>query len=360
MISKLARLYRYAQLARRQSGKSLRTQAAEIVRLAMGEQRLGVEEYYEFEIFDDRYYPPARKRDCIGWRASARIDRMLNHDYWRAAANDKVLNYAILGQLGIPHPETIATYSASGRRVGGETVLRNQDQLARYLREQMPFPVFIKPIHGSYGRGTYSLLGYDPAADIYRDSRGKTVPFEELRQSCCAPQYQGMLFQKRLQAHPRVGTLIGDTVSCVRVIVALVDGRPKIHMAFWKIARTHNVTDNFCMGESGNLLAWLNKDTGTIERLVGGFWPEHSRPDRHPDTGAPLLGETLPDWPQAVAICLELANHFPGLRLQHWDVAFCPDGPVIMELNTEADLGVPQFLGHTAFVDAELRTMLAG
>ena len=56
----------------------------------------------------------------------------------------------------------------------------------------------------------------------------------------------------------------------------------------------------------------------------------------------------LPDWDRAMAMCLSTATCFPGLRLQHWDVAFCREGQVLMELNTEADLGVPQFFGSNA------------
>ena len=60
----------------------------------------------------------------------------------------------------------------------------------------------------------------------------------------------------------------------------------------------------------------------------------------------------------SVGLCLAAAVHFPGLRLQHWDVAFCEGGPVLMELNTEADLGVPQYLGRTPFIDRTIREML--
>lgn len=44
------------------------------------------------------------------------------------------------------------------------------------------------------------------------------------------------------------------------------------------------------------------------------------------------------------------AAHFPSLKLQHWDAAFCTEGLVLMELKTEADLGVPQFLGQIPFI----------
>ncbi|TAN78524.1 MAG: hypothetical protein EPN14_06500 [Gallionella sp.] len=358
IMSKVGKLLNYASLAKKQTGKPYLGQLAEIARLSTGKHHLGVEEYYGLEVFDDNIYPGGKKFDCIGWKASAEIDRQLNHDYWRATANDKVLNYALLQQYGFPIPETFATYSPSKRHIGHELSLDSERELEDFLLDRLQFPVFIKPIHGSYGRGTYSLVSRDAASGCFTDVHGKKIPLADIMKTCLAKQFCGMLFQECLQPHEDVRALIGDTTSCVRVIVAITGGGPKIHMAFWKIARAHNITDNFCMGETGNLLAWMDKDSGIIERVVTGLWPDGAEVAQHPDTGRALPGKELPDWRQAMDMCLSVAGHFPGLKLQHWDVAFCRQGPVLMELNTEADLGVPQFLGRTPFLDATIKELL--
>lgn len=359
-MSRLGKLLQYASSANRLTGKSYIRQWAEMVRLARGRHRLGLEEYYELEVFDDKIYPDAAKDDCVGWRASAQIDQKLNHNYWRATANDKVLNYAILQQYGLPAPETIATFSLSKRRVGAERSLTTQAELEKYLSRELAFPVFIKPIHGSYGRGTYLLTGYDAASRVFTDIHGHKVPMDELVKTCMTKQFSGMLFQKPLQPHPQVGALIGSTTSCVRVIVAMPPAGPKIHLTFWKVARAHNITDNFHMGSTGNLLAAINKITGVVERVLTGLWPNGKEITQHPDTQQLLVGQALPDWQKAMDLCLSAAAHFPGLRLQHWDVAFCAQGPVLMELNTEADLGVPQLLGRRPFVDESIKSMITG
>ena len=54
-----------------------------------------------------------------------------------------------------------------------------------------------------------------------------------------------------------------------------------------------------------------------------------------------------------------LQNSSLGLRLQHWDIAFSEKGPVLMELNTEADLGVPQYLGGKAFATDSIDALMA-
>lgn len=328
-----------------------------MLRLARGNRRLGVHEYYELEVFDDRYYPGKAKDDCIGWRASALLDQRLNHNYWRATANDKVLSYALLQQYGLPTPETIATFSIAKRRVGRERSLTTQAELEAYLDAELTFPVFIKPIHGSYGRGTYLLTAYDAVAREFTDSQGKRLGFKELASACMTKQFSGMLFQKPLQPHPTVRALTGPTTSCVRVIVAMSPGGPKIHLAFWKVARAHNITDNFHMGSTGNLLAAIDLKTGVIERVITGLWPGGEEIREHPDTRNVMVGKVIPNWEEALSLCLSAAVHFQGLRLQHWDVAFCEQGPVLMELNTEADLGVPQLLARKPFFDSALKSL---
>jgi hypothetical protein len=357
-MPRIGDLIRHATAVKRQNKKPYWRQLLEIARLATGKQRLSPSEYYELGVFDDAAYTASQKLDCVGWRASAQIDRRLNHRYWRAAANDKLLNYALLQHFGFPIPRTQACYSPLGRHIGPEQRPRSRQELEDFLRTGLTFPAFIKPIHGSYGRDTFLLESFDTAHDRFVDARGKVVPLGNLLDTCTNSQFTGMLFQDCLRPHPQVRALVGNTTSCVRVIVAVPPTGPEVHLAFWKIARAHNITDNFCMGETGNLLAWVDKQSGTVERVVTGLWPDGRAVTQHPDTGQTILGTTLPDWQAAMTMCLAAAVHFPGLKLQHWDVAFCEDGPVLMELNTEADLGVPQYLGQAPFINQTIRDML--
>lgn len=358
-MNKIRKLQAYSRLVQEQTGKSRLNQMLEILALHRGRLKLGIEEYYELGVFDDRSFPGAEKTRCLGWKSSAMIDQTFNNDYWRATANDKVLNYALLVHYGFPVPRTLAIWSPAGKRIGDETLLSNEEELREYLVNGLPFPVFIKPIHGTYGRGTFCLQQQLADGTGYLDSRGCEVSRDELLAACLNKKFGGMLFQERLVQHPAVVALVAQTVSCVRIIVALgAGGRPEVVLAFWKIGRERNITDNFCMGESGNLLAWVDVGSGRVERVITGLWPDGAECESHPDTGARLLGAQLPDWSRALALCCEAARHFPGLRLQHWDVAFAEHGPVLMELNTEADLGVPQFLGRKAFVSERIDALM--
>lgn len=270
-------------------------------------------------------------------------------------ANDKLLNYALLQHYGFPIPETVAIFSPTGRRIAGEIGLRNAGDVKDFLAASADYPLFIKPISAGYGHGTYRLAGFDSDESMLIDTQGRRIPFAVLMDDCTNPRYSGMLFQKCLKPHPKVAAMIGRTISCVRVVVLLNRGVPKVHMTTWKIGCANNINDNFCMGSTGNLTCWLKKENGEIENVISGLWPNGGRVSHHPDIGALLDGQTLPDWQDAMALCLAASIHLPGLRLQNWDVAFCEHGPVLMELNTESDVSVMQYLGHTPFIDESIR-----
>jgi len=241
-------LITYAAEPKRQVCKYYWQQLTDIVRLITSAQQLGPSEYYEFGVFDDAAYPAQKRADCVGWRASGKIDRQLNHANWRAVANDKLLNYVLLPHFGLPIPKTIACYSPQGRRVGNERQLHTRQEIEAFPRQEARFPVFIKPIHGSYGSGTYLLQGRDAASGELLGAGNKPVPMSELLDACLFGKFNGMLFQECLQPHPEMRALSGNTTSCVRLIIATTAQGPKVYVTFWKIARSHNITDNFCMG----------------------------------------------------------------------------------------------------------------
>jgi Sugar-transfer associated ATP-grasp len=80
--------------------------------------------------------------------------------------------------------------------------------------------------------------------------------------------------------------------------------------------------------------------------------------DVHPDSGKPVTGVTLPNWEDSVELCLRTASSLPELRLQSWDVAMCPDGPLLIEVNDHGNLGFVQYLCRAGFRNKEFRRCL--
>lgn len=348
---------RIAREVARASGKSIHGQLFEMLRLRFGPGRLGPGDYYALDLFEDSLDFEAKSR-FVGWRMSAEIDRRLNADSSRVLANDKIVNYQLLAALGYRIPRTRATYSPAGRAIGGEARLSSHDDVRAFLREAGS-SIFAKPVVGTYGRGAMAIAAYDARRAMLRLADGSEVPEQHLLRQLEFPPFNGFLFQDVVRPHAEIVEVAGPAASSVRVGV-LSDPEPKVHFAFWKIATHDNVTDNFSRGATGNLLGAIDMATGRISEVVARLGPNRQRVTDHPTTRRPLVGFQIPMWSDVLDISTSVARHFPGLRLQNWDVVVTGDGPLLMELNTEADLFAVNLLSRIGMLDGRLGEIMAG
>lgn len=355
MVNMFNKLFIWSRLLSNNNNISIIKQLRELL-ISRLKLRLGVSEYYELEIFDRNKYPDLDL--VIGRKRSEKIDQLLNLDYWRATANDKILNYALLKHFDLAIPNTIASYNAGNARISDEILITNENELHEFFSTTTSFPLFVKPVHGSYGRGTFSLSSYDKLKKTFNSNVNKEVSFEEIITAGNNKNYKGLLIQSCLIPHPLLAESVGSNTSCVRVILIRDSEEVFIHRAFWKIARSHNITDNFSYGKHGNLLADIDIKTGITKRVITGLWPNTACETLHPDSGKELLGFQIPDWYHAKEQCIKASHIFPGLSLQSWDIAFCENGPVLMELNTEPNLEVPQLLSEQAFLNENILAIL--
>jgi glutathione synthase/RimK-type ligase-like ATP-grasp enzyme len=347
---------RTAREVARATGKSVPGQLLEILRLRFGPGCLGPADYYALDLFDDSLDFEAKSR-FVGWRMSAEIDKRLNAASSRILANDKIVNYQLLAALGYLFPRTLATYRAAGPAIGSEVRLPTHDAVRAFLRDAGG-PVFAKPVVGTYGRGAMAIAAYDSRRAMLRFLDGTEAPEDRLLRQLEFPPFNGFLFQELVRPHSAIVDVAGPAVSCVRVGV-LSDPEPAVHFAFWKIATRENVTDNFSRGATGNLLGAIDMATGAIKDVVATTGPHRLRAPEHPTTRRPLVGFQIPMWSEVLDVSTSAARHFPGLRLQNWDVVVTDEGPLLMELNTEADLFAVNLLSRVGLLDGRLGDIMA-
>jgi len=357
-MNTLSNLWRYARLVSHIHGKSIPRQAAEILRLRFGPRRIGLTEYYEFELFDDALFNWNHRSHFIGHRYGSYLDRLLNADAWGAIAYDKIVNYQILSRLALPIPEPIATYNPFGRRIGNEPVLIDVDSLLQFIQRTKPYPFFIKPIHGYSGMASFGIRNIDSCTGTVELINGERIGLDVLTREILHEPHGGMLLQSLLRPHAAIAEVFGERLSGFRIVALLTDSGPRIHLAIWKLARHQNMTDNFSYGKYGNMQGWIDRDTGVLERVIMGFWPDNQEILDHPDTGRCMPGFRIPDWDKVRDAVLAAAVHFPGIKIQSWDVALCDRGPVLLELNTNANIEIPQLIGRKPFLDEHMDGLL--
>lgn len=365
-VKELARLVaacrRHARRAAAVSGKSIARQLTEIVALRLGTGKLSAEEYYYYGLYDDARFTWKAKKQFFGQAMEDKLCTVLGTRHWHALAWDKVITNVILESAGIPTARIFAIYDSS-HDVDGVPCLRSREEVARFLRETDRYPLVCKPNWGISGQGVVALDAVDTVRDRLLLADGGDISVPSFVEALPVPRWkrvdQGVLFQERLSPHPLIAARCGERICSLRLIVLMADEGPRIFRAYWKIAAGKNFIDNFQRGLSGNLVATVDVRSGVATRCVG--YAASGRPEPatvHPDTGRDLVGFRLPLWEATLDLTRKAANLIPGLRMQAWDVAICPDRPVFLEVNVVGGFNLPQIADDAGIYDGELRSYL--
>ena len=360
LVGKLRLTYANAVRARAQSGRPLRAQALEMLRLGLGAARLGPGDYYSYRLFEPGL-SLAQKREFVGWRRERLLDA-LNQPTWHCLGLDKVLMTELMSAQGLPCTETRAVYlRGRERRLQHAQALRTPNELAGWLREPAHYPFFAKPAASGFGRGAVYALGYEPASDSVRLRNGELLPLQHFEAPALDREQLGYLFQTPLRTDPRLQVALGELPTSLRVMV-LLDGQqgPLIHRCFWKLPVGANMHDNFNDGVTGNLAAGVDLRSGRVLRAINGSGLRLREVEQHPDSGARLSDLRVPDWARVQATVTALALLFPRLGFQQWDIALTDQGPVGMELNLFGTGGceLSQLIERRGLLDATLRGFL--
>ncbi|MCB1674885.1 MAG: hypothetical protein KDI01_01250 [Halioglobus sp.] len=330
---------------------------SDILRLRLGPTKLGADDYFLYRLWDDARYSFDAKREFVGWRLSRELDRCLNENASRKYANDKLEFARAMRAAGLATPEIRAIYSERSPGLEGAVLLSDRAQSTAFLQDSGLYPVFMKPVHGTYGRGGFSALSWDAPTQRIVLGDGSSKSPAQVAEDFTQVWAHGYIVQELLRPHPEVVAVVGERLSSLRVIVLLIAGEPRVFRAVWKLPTGRNMSDNFMHGELGNLIANIVIQTGRIDSAVGMRNGRTEAIPQHPDTAVALTNLKVPLWDEVTEYCKKAAQLFPGLRMQHWDIALTPDGPVALEVNVEGSMDLHQLAGGGGVYNATLKSL---
>lgn len=345
----------WAQLAREQTGKSFLTQLREIRALKSAGGQCGITDYYWHKLYDDNYLRGRGREDFLGWRLLQEFSLALNPRYAVLPAWDKFVFTQIASAGGLPVAPVRACFHRADRVAPALGIhLKSKESVAAFLRDASNYPLFGKPAFSQSGYGTVYLLGLDRTTDRLISLDGNTMLVNDfLNRLDVTVDYRyhkpqcGYLFQTPLAPAPEIRAITGWSAICgVRIICLNGPAGVRPIRAVWKIALPPNHTDNFGMGNHGNLLANVDLTTGEVGTVIGGFWPRTEVFLKHPVSGVTFDAFRLPDWPQVLDLCQTGGMVFPLMKIHHWDFALTDQGPMLMELNDLGGTQIAQMHGH--------------
>lgn len=343
------------RMASRLADRPIAVLLSEIARIRLGKNRLGLSEYFDYNLFHNDQ-SLSEKLQFIGWRRWGAIERLTVPKDWWAVFEDKLTLYVALRGLGFPIPELYAIYQ-KGRRLGTVRSIESGQELRDYLVRDAKYPCFAKPNATGRGVGIALINGYDARTDMLVLSRDKAAPLDDACSEISKYFSNGFLFQELLSQEKQLTERVGPTIGTIRLMTAATPSGPRLLFAAWRIPTGFSIVDNFSQG--GNLLGGINIEDGVINRVVAGKGLSQRHLNTHPDTGAELTGFQIPFWDDIVSLSLSCTAAFPKIGLQAWDIAITTRGPVIVEANVAGDIDVPQVANHRGIGNAQFETLIS-
>jgi hypothetical protein len=316
-------------------GKGLATIIREIARLSWGQGKLQAHEYFMYRLFDDSRFTAEAKKTFLGADRQAQLLSALQMP-WPEIAHDKPTLIALLRGYDLPIPETQAIRHRN-RSIPLAKALRNEKDVAHFLRTEASYPIFGKPTDSRCSLGVSNLQRYDRNSDQLVTKLGRNVPVAEFVEQVERFAAGGYLFQTRLEPHPKIAAVVGDQLSTVRMFVLVDDEGATLLRASWKIPSGESVADNFW--RAGNMLGGIDVETGRVIRVLRRTPSGTVVVEKHPKTGADFSGLVFPEWNQMRDVVMQAASALSSCHFQGWDVALTDRGPVLVEL--EGDGGDP-------------------
>ena len=339
------------------SGMSPLKVMRDYVGLAFGPGRISFKDYIDFRLFDGAFWAGEDRRLVVGHQRNVVINQIINfrHDWWGMIDN-KIAGGSYLAAYGLPIIPTVAIY-CDKLKTGPGQVASNENELRAILTDEANYPMFGKPAEGIQSLGSIGLQRYLPQERMLETYEGRLVALDALVDEVRTHYRAGYLFQKFVSPHAAIRAVCGNRLATARLVTLTTEAGPKLFRACWKIPAGANMADNYW--RPGNLLAKVDMAQGKVERVLSGKGLDLVQHERHPDSGAALIGFQIPHWQRMVDTVTEAARLMQHVPLIGWDVAALDDGPVIVEMNERPDFFLPQLADGRGILQPELSDFLA-
>ncbi|WP_084306832.1 sugar-transfer associated ATP-grasp domain-containing protein, partial [Ectothiorhodospira haloalkaliphila] len=274
----------------------------------------------------------------------------INRCQQRHVLEDKWVTHLYFLSLSLPVPKTYGMFHEKHGVTAGGRPLRTADDLRDAFIRNCDFPtrLVFKPRGGRQGQNIIVCeVGRGDGESVHVLFSGKKFSLQEF--TGLLPRdafldygggYDGWLVQEYIDQHPFMKEIGPYTVNTFRVITFIdQSGHCKVQMAALRLGRQGSSADNW---DKGGLSVAVDLKRGRLGKGVskpsyGGRWTAF-----HPDTQVHLEGREVPGWNSIVEVCERAAKSISGVRSVGWDIAYTPEGPVIIEGNAVWSLPLTQ------------------
>lgn len=208
----------------------------------------------------------------------------------------------------------------------------NEKEVYSWIVNHLNF--MAKPIDGGCGKGIEKYIEKETEKLSISEIKEKIKKWNE--------GSKGFILEELVTQNDEVSKIYPLSVNTVRMVTIIKNGVPYLVRSYFRIGNNGNFVDNF---NSGGMTVEVDRVKGIVKDKA--IDKNKNLYDNHPYTGEKIKGFKFPFWEEAVKMVKEMALIVPEMGYVGWDIAFTPDGPVVIEGNEYPGHDIYQLPEHT-------------
>lgn len=231
--------------------------------------------------------------------------------------NNKEVCHHLCKAFEIPVPEVLCSLDPDEPLIA--------QQLRNLLQASGDDQVIVKPVNGHAGRGIALFRSGPDGLQIRRcDEWERVTEFQPPERS---------IVQRLVSQDPRLDEVAPNSINTLRLLTMLTRSDEVILLgASMRFGVGSAFVDNW---SAGGVAVGVDSDDGRLLKM--GYDKRGTQHLEHPVSGIQFSGFEIPNWSEAVRLGELVQRSFPFTKILGLDLAFTPNGVVLIELNSDAD-----------------------
>ena len=240
--------------------------------------------------------------------------------------DDKILFHKIMMMYQLPVPERYFVYQDGKFERDG--VLIDDREVDNIINGITDKQIFIKKYTGGAASGVSIAILRE---DGYYVRSGSKLSAENIRALFSDSNY---IFERQIIQHDVLNSFNPDSVNTIRVLTY----KNKSISASVRFGRKGDYCDNV---SKGGIAVSVDLQTGELGEF-GMRMYDVEKYFEHPDSHIPFAGAVIPGWSNVLEVVEKAIQVLPYYNSVGFDIAISDNGPVIVEINNGAGVGLSQ------------------
>ena len=282
--------------------------------------------YFRFGMFLMNYTDRGRIYSFVPQDAYSKY-AMDNDLRYHVLIDDKILFHDMMTHYGFPVPQRFFIFRNNEFRSGNQ--LLTDEQVDNILSSVNDERIFVKRFTGGAASGI-SIFKRREDGKYYSDE-GAIVSSSLIRAKYKDQDY---IFEKQLQQDEVLKQFNPDTVNTIRVLTY----KNKVISAAVRFGGKGDYVDNISKGG-------VAVSIDTVSGMLGDFGMrmyDITKYFCHPDTHLQFKGTEVTQWNEIKNLVEKVCQFLPFYNSVGFDIATTDNGPVIIEINSGAGIGLSQ------------------